>query len=173
MYENSGARIKTFAKTMATLEIIFCVIVGLILFSVSIASDNSRFNPEWFSWVCLAASLVIGVGGSMFAWFKFLFLAGYGELIEETAKSSEYLKDIRNSLIKNTEKEMDEEFCLNSQPSPKKADCICAFCGNTTDVLISRLCNDCNELLNKGTIVECPNCSRYHNKDVKCKCQLW
>lgn len=99
MYENTGEKIKSFAKAMATVEIIFCVLIGFILLFFSFISANSP-DPEWYSWVFFGASLAVGVGGSLLAWFKFLFLAAFGELVEETTNSASYLKDIKEILVK-------------------------------------------------------------------------
>ena len=169
MYNNTGNKIKNYAKNMATTEIIFCIVVAIIFIFIAFKAKTA-FGFFGF----LGGSLIVGIGGSLLAWSKFLFLAGYGELIEETKKAADRVEDIRDILRENYKKSPDvDEFCLSSKPFPIKEEKHCAYCDTKTDDLISRLCSDCNKLLYDSIIVECPNCNRYHHKDNKCKCQFW
>lgn len=115
MYENTGAKIKSFAKFMAAVEIVFCVIIGFILFFLSAMSTQSGLEPQWYFWVFFVASFIIGVGGSLLAWLKFLFLAGFGELIEETAKSSAELHEIKELLSNNRCESSESTYNIESQ----------------------------------------------------------
>lgn len=92
MYENTGKKIKGFGKFCAFCDIAFCVIASIVLFGG--ASATSGDLSAWL----LFGALVVGIGGVILSWLKYLFLAGYGELIEETAKTSAHLEDIKNIL---------------------------------------------------------------------------
>ena len=172
MYENTGEKIKGFAKTMAAIEIAFCVVIALVLFVFVYFFGYVRGDHHWFYLVVSAASFFIGIGGSLLAWFKFLFLAGYGELIEETAKTSAHLEDIKN-ILKPSDNENNNN---SSERNEKILTCneklVCSYCGSKSDFLISRLCSDCHELLGNGIILECPICKRFYHKSNKCKCQF-
>ena len=97
MYENTGKKIKDFAKLVAFCEIFFFVIVAIALFVGGVIFLNSNADMG-ISVLLFVASFVVGVVACVLSWLKYLFLAGYGELIEETAKTSAHLEDIKNIL---------------------------------------------------------------------------
>ena len=170
MYENTGKKIKDFAKLVVFCEIFFFVIVALALFVGGVIFLNSNADMG-ISVLLFVASFVIGVVGSVLSWLKYLFLAGYGELIEETAKTSAHLEDIKN-ILKPSDNENNNN---SSERNEKILTCneklVCSYCGSKSDFLISRLCSDCHELLGNGIILECPICKRFYHKSNKCNCQ--
>ena len=96
MYNKTGKEIKSFAKFMAFCEIDFWVILAIFMI--------------WFSWnepipmhpiLCLVmfvGAFVVGIFGILFSWLKYLFIAGYGELIDNTDKSFSELKVVSSEL---------------------------------------------------------------------------
>ena len=114
MYENTGEKIKSFARTMATFEIVSCVIIAFVLFILFCSSASSSVTGS-LPFIFLGVSLGIGIGGSLLAWLKFLFLAGFGELIEETAKSSAELHEIKELLSNNRCESSESTYNIESQ----------------------------------------------------------
>jgi hypothetical protein len=74
MFTNVGGKIKTFAQVTAILGILGSVIGGLSLTSL----DGTL-------------GFLIIIAGSLIAWLTSLFLYGFGELVENTAKIESYL----------------------------------------------------------------------------------
>ena len=97
MYSNTGEKIKGFAKFCAFCEITFCVIVGLVLFSFTVSEPFADISG-WYNLLFLVSSFLIGVIGSLLSWLKYLFLAGYGELIYNTRESCSELKAVSSEL---------------------------------------------------------------------------
>ena len=102
MYNKTGEKIKGFAGFCAFCEISFCIIIALVLAFSAAMSSKEFSNPIWISYVLFLVSFVIGIVGSLLSWLKYLFFAGYGELISETAKTSELLGDIKD-ILSNTQ----------------------------------------------------------------------
>ncbi len=46
----------------------------------------------------------------------------------------------------------------------------CQICGKSTKFNFP-LCKDCNELKEKGKIIQCPDCGKWNEKDIICDCK--
>ena len=113
MYENTGAKIKSFAKAMAIIEIIFVLIVGFI--AMGVGASISDYSGDSISLYIFFGGMLFCILGCLFAWFKFLFLAGFGELIEETTKSSAELHEIKELLSNNRCESSESTYNIESQ----------------------------------------------------------
>ncbi len=70
MFDNIGSKIKTLAKIIFCIEIIACVITGIVL----MATDD-----ELIIWGILTALV-----GSFFSWISLFLLYGFGQLVENS-----------------------------------------------------------------------------------------
>ena len=70
MYNNAGKQIKNLVATIAIIEVIACVIIGIIVMCVG-------YDLWWIG-------LIIIVAGVFSAWIGYLFLYAYGELVDKT-----------------------------------------------------------------------------------------
>lgn len=85
MYGNVGGKIKGFATILCVLGILGSVIAGVI---IAAASYGNKLTPF----------LMIAGIGSLVSWLGSIGLYGYGELIESSSQTRDYLKDVRNLL---------------------------------------------------------------------------
>ncbi len=160
MYENTGNKIKGFAKFCAFCDIFVCIIVGIFLFACSSVTDGDRS-----AWFCFGGFAFL-IPGIVISWLKYLFLASYGELVEETTKSSGYLKEIKDVL---TSTHIQEKNIPNKAVEVQKTGC--SYCGSKSELMFGNLCPDCTNLLNAGIIYKCPDCNTYNYKTNICKCK--
>lgn len=93
MYNNTGRSIKIFAEIFAGIGIFLSLLVAFLLFLFA-----DKCGPGTERIIFAVAALVLAVLGSFGFWFSYILLAGYGELIEETTRSSNELQEIRNLL---------------------------------------------------------------------------
>lgn len=115
MFENIGNKIKSVAKAICILFIIYFVIIGLI---------QMTHHAFW-------GGLITMVGGSLIAWLSTLTLYGFGELIEDTKAIKLSLSKTENSL-----KEVSENTAPPSKPMPTGWGLgKCELC-DKTDVLV-------------------------------------
>lgn len=75
---NVGKKIKNLIFVVMIIEIIACVITGIVV--VCVATDI------W--WVGLS----IAIAGSFFAWFSYILIYAYGELVDKACLIEEHLK---------------------------------------------------------------------------------
>ena len=99
MYNETGLKIKKFAETMSWIGIVLCFLIAIvpILMLSSGSQPGNDPAPEWFIWV-VVAGILFGIVGAFLCWLRYLLLAGFGELIEENAKSAAELKEIKELL---------------------------------------------------------------------------
>ncbi len=78
MYNNTGKQIKNLVATIASIEVIACVIIGIVVACID-------FDDMW--WI----GLIIIVGGLLITWISYLFMYAYGELVDKTCSIENYL----------------------------------------------------------------------------------
>ena len=104
MYNKTGQKIKSFASGMAIFEIIVSEIVAIIFFvlfyenAVAVPVAESKFEEKSLL-LFLLISLIFGLVLPFLSWQKYLFIAGFGELIENTHETKNELADIKTILI--------------------------------------------------------------------------
>ena len=104
MYSNSGSEIKSQASWLCGLKIFFDILLGIAFLCgfIYLAGLNGKewpdWLPGWFLFVPLFLAFYFGVGKSISAWNQHLFMAAYGELVEETTKSAAQLEEIKGIL---------------------------------------------------------------------------
>ena len=102
MYNETGTKIKKKALTSVMFEIGCYMTIGVILFVIfwaNILPESKIEMPGWMIFAFLIASIVIGIGGSILAWNKYLLLAGFGELIESSTNTAKELAEIKQILV--------------------------------------------------------------------------
>lgn len=108
MYSNTGKKIKGMAGFSAFCGILVSIIIGIAMIVFCLNEGNlpldERTYSNWFLLFVFNGGLIVGIGGSMYFYQKYLMLAAFGELVEETTKSSACLEDIRDILIENSGK---------------------------------------------------------------------
>ena len=98
MYNNTGEKIKNFAIVCAVSEMSIFIITGLALIigflylGLKIPASNI---PDLVLLAMPIVGIIIAVAGSLAAWSKYLLLAGFGELIQNTYELSNDVKDIK------------------------------------------------------------------------------
>ena len=105
MYNETGTKIKKKALTAVMFEIGCYMTIGVILFAIFWANtlpESKIEMPGWMIFAFLIASIVIGIGGSILAWNKYLLLAGFGELIESSTNTAKELAEIKQILVNDT-----------------------------------------------------------------------
>ena len=163
MYNKTGEKIKGLAEFCAFVEILSCVIVSVFL--IWFAWNEPVKLPPVLSFVLFFGGIGYLVLGILFYWLKYLFVAGYGELIEETTKSSAYLEQISNILRDTYSKENSGEKAVELQKTG------CSYCGSKSELMFGDLCPDCTKLLSIGVIFKCSDCNTYYYKTNRCKCK--
>ena len=98
MYENAGASLKKFVRVLAIIEIVFCVFVGCILFFLGVLPLHTPIE-EKIAFLFSVGGFLLAVVGSLFVWLKYLLIASFAELVEETKKSSNTLSEIKDHLL--------------------------------------------------------------------------
>lgn len=104
MYNKTGKKIKSFASGMAIFEIIVSEIVAIIFFvlfyknAVAVPVAESKFEEKSLL-LFLLISLIFGLVLPFLSWQKYLIVAGFGELIENTLDTKNELADIKKILI--------------------------------------------------------------------------
>ena len=105
MYNNTGSKIKDRAYFKAAVEIISSIVLGTILIVGGLLAGDGDVVTA----ICVICGLVIGLGGAIRGWNRYLMMAGFGELIEEAEKSAKELERVRKLLMKlNAEKNADQ-----------------------------------------------------------------
>lgn len=84
MYNNVGKQIKGLVATIAIIEIIACVIIGIVVACID-------FEDMW--WI----GLIIILGGFFATWISYLFLYAYGELVDKTCSIESFLTKSNSS----------------------------------------------------------------------------
>lgn len=74
MYNNSGAKIKGLASTLQVIGIVFSCVIGFVIFAVGIGEGG------------FFVGLLYAAIGCFVSWLSFLLLAGFGELVDNSAK---------------------------------------------------------------------------------------
>lgn len=99
IYNETGVKIKKFAEVVAWVGMTLSFLVGAIpLLIVASASQPGRIPaPDWFVFIVIGG-IVLGIVGAFLCWLQHLLFAGFGELIEENAKSAAELKEIKELL---------------------------------------------------------------------------
>ena len=111
MYSNTGEKIKTCAGAVCGWKICFNVLFGigfLCLFVFLAGLDGKEWPdwlPGWFLLVPLFLAFYFAIVRSISAWNQHLFMAAYGELVEETTKSAAQLEEIKGILKTIAEKD--------------------------------------------------------------------
>ena len=101
MYKNTGEKIKNFAITCAISEMMIFIIFGLVLIIGFLYLATKSPSPDIPDLVLLAmpiVGIIIAVIGSLVSWTKYLLLAGFGELIQNTYELSNDVKDIKEMM---------------------------------------------------------------------------
>ncbi|MDR1330170.1 MAG: hypothetical protein LBK23_11280 [Oscillospiraceae bacterium] len=79
MYNNIGAKIKGLAKSIAWIDIISSIIIGIVLIVKGV-------DDEWY--VLIGVGIGVMILGALAAWVSSWFMYGFGELIEKTAETA-------------------------------------------------------------------------------------
>ena len=98
MYENAGASLKKIVNLLASIEIAFCLLVGLSAFLLGSFTLDGPQNDK-VSILFVIGGLIFAVIGSFLVWLKYLLIASFAELVEETKKSSDTLSEIKDHLL--------------------------------------------------------------------------
>lgn len=73
MYENIGGKIKTLAKVICWIEIIACVVGGIVLCCIGADSRGGE--------ILVLSGVALMILGPLFSWVGSFLLYGYGDLI--------------------------------------------------------------------------------------------
>ncbi len=73
MYENIGGKIKTLAKVICWVEIIACVVGGIVLCCIGADSRGGE--------ILVLSGVALMILGPLFSWVGSFLLYGYGDLI--------------------------------------------------------------------------------------------
>lgn len=104
MYKDTGSKIKQRAESLSKLKVAWYIILTLISvvlffhFGTIPGKQWPEWAPRWIIFVFLALPLYF-VPKAIQAWNQHLLLAGFGELIEATAKTAEQLEEIKQILM--------------------------------------------------------------------------
>ena len=104
MYNKTGVQIQKLASVIVIFEIIVSEIVAIICLFLFCASVNSSAETESvltfeINFIFLLCSFIFGLVLPFLSWQKYLFIAGFGELIENTDETKNELTDIKKILI--------------------------------------------------------------------------
>lgn len=99
IYNETGKEIKRLATIMVYVGSVLCSLIALVPLFIVASVNQSRYDPapDWFVFVVIGG-IVLGIVGAFLCWLQHLLLAGFGELIEENAKSAAELKEIKELL---------------------------------------------------------------------------
>lgn len=78
MYDNAGKKIKNLASGMAGVGISLCLVICMVMCATS---------KQLVVW-----GIIIAVVGSLISWLSMLFMAGFGELIQQATEINMLLK---------------------------------------------------------------------------------
>lgn len=139
MYNNVGGKIKTFAKVVFTLGLVFTIISAFYLLSSGAGS------------VAILLLLLLAVG-ALFTWVISLFIYGFGELLVNVKVIARNLKDKENDTDKYAENNMTikqviaNDFINNEETIKLK--CPHCDCVNKFE----------KDVLKHSSILKCSNC---------------
>ena len=105
MYKDTGSKIKQRAESLSKLKVAWYIVLALLsivlffYFGTTIPlSEWPEWAPVWLPFVFIASSVYF-ISKAIHAWNEHLLLAGYGELIEETARTAAQLEAIKLILM--------------------------------------------------------------------------
>lgn len=87
MFSNISGKLKTLAKVLCWVGIIFSVISGAVILSGGNSISSITVSGTSFAVSPVAAGIIIIVIGCLTSWISSLFIYGFGQLIENTEKS--------------------------------------------------------------------------------------
>lgn len=104
MYKKTGEQLQKAAGRLVVFEIIVSEIVAIVFFflfcvSVNVVSESDSSLLSGINFIFLLCTLIFGFVIPFFAWQKYLIVAGFGELIENTLDTKNELADIKKILI--------------------------------------------------------------------------
>ena len=104
MYKKTGVQIQRLASFFVVFEIIVSEIVALICLFLFCANVNFTAETEStltfeLNFIFLLCSFIFGLVLPILSWQKYLFTAGFGELIEDANETKNELADIKKILI--------------------------------------------------------------------------
>lgn len=101
MYSETGEKIQNLAKTLLVLGIIANLILGIVIGGIVI-------EATYETGAGLFVGLIIIILGCISSYLSYLFLAGYGELIantaENTSQTKAVLKELKSMQVSNAPK---------------------------------------------------------------------
>ncbi len=138
MFENIGGKIKTLAKVLCWVGIIFSVLVAIILF---IEANEGSYRTEG---LYIRLGCIFLIIGPLVSWINSFFMYGFGELIERTTEVSLNTRYLRQA-ASNTK---DTSLNRNIRSS--------------TEDMHKWRCEKCGSFINK---TPCPNCGYEEKTD--------
>ena len=131
MFDNIGGKIKTLAKVLCWVGIIFSVLIAIILF-IEAKEGSYRTEDLYMKLGCIYL-----IFGPLISWVSSFFMYGFGELIERTTEVALNTRHLRQATRNNKDNSLNRNIISDSEDSHKWR------------------CEKCGLLINK---TPCPNC---------------
>ena len=101
MYKHAGASLKKFVSGFVVVEMAFCLFIGLSLFMIGCFTLGAP-GDNTVSVIMCVSGILITVVGCFLIWSKYLILAAFAELVDETKKTSDNLAEIKEYVFGGT-----------------------------------------------------------------------
>ena len=101
MYNETGSKIKSWATCSVIFEIFLFIFIGFISFFILFTANELS---ELGVYLCIGC-IVVSIFRIITIWGKYLLLAGFGELIENTAETTSEVSEIKKIIIDSRSKE--------------------------------------------------------------------